>query len=70
MTPVDDENTRDCEMSRTLATADVTASVASMPLRPVNALALPELTMIARAAPSPPRQSWTGQSKTGAETGA
>ena len=50
ITPVEAEKMRISGRDRAFATALVTIAVASVPLRPVKALALPEFTMI--AAPS------------------
>ena len=66
ITPVEEEKTRASGRPVAAATAEVTARVDSMPLRPVKALELPEFTMI--AAPSSevaPILAW--QSSTGAE---
>src|SRR5579863_9331712 len=51
MTPVDEMNTSVGSQRNSLAAAAAVASTASWPVRPVNTLALPELTTIARARP-------------------
>ncbi len=66
MTPVDEVNTRASGTPVAAAVASVTALTASVPLRPVKALALPELTrMAAPCSAGPPILSW--QSSTAAE---
>src|SRR6266702_2417131 len=57
MTPVDEMNTSFGSQRKSFAAAAAVASTASLPVRPVKTLALPELTTIARALPSE-RQAW------------
>ena len=64
MTPVEAMNTSPGAQPIVLAAACATSSTASIPLWPVKALALPELTISARALP--PLSCWRHQS-TGAD---
>ena len=65
MTPVEEVKTRDCGTPQASAAAAVIASTASVPPRPVKALALPEFTtMAAPSSEAPPILAW--QSSTGA----
>ena len=64
ITPVEAMNTSPGAHPMVLAAASATSSTASIPLWPVKALALPELTISARALP--PLSCWRHQS-TGAD---
>ena len=64
ITPVEARNTSRGRQPRALAASAAVSLVASRPLRPVKALALPELTTSARAIP-PPR--WVRHHSTGAD---
>src|SRR5271168_1830411 len=57
ITPVEEMNTSFGSQRKSFAAAAAVAWTASWPVRPVNTLALPELTTIARALP-PGRQAW------------